>query len=167
MPRCATCGIAVAARFASSIDGRSGERLIRVARRARTLGFLAIEARGCARSPHAVRAAQRACAAQRDPAIGWQFDQIAPERALTDEDLGADLVLVSARTLSQIDAPGAHTLAHDLMDVTDDTVVVTTPWHEQAHAAEILSAASHAPFRRGAARRSVLVVTDRENDNAH
>ncbi|MFS0738360.1 SAM-dependent methyltransferase [Sphingomonas sp. 1P06PA] len=103
------------------LDCRSGRRLIDIAARARAKGFLAIEARGCDRSPLAIAAARRAGAAHRDPAIGWQFDVADPASAIAAERDGADLILAAGRT--------AHSpaVAERLRAATGDTLIVTAP----------------------------------------
>lgn len=141
------------------LDSRSGKRLIRVAERARVLGFLSIEARGCARSRLAAQAARRAAALHKDHAIGWHFDVTAAGPALVAEEEGADIVLVSARTLTQANGHGAR-LARALFDVADDTLVVTAPSETLAHTTEMLSDALRHPGARGAAhpgRRAIVV----------
>lgn len=141
------------------LDSRSGKRLIRVAERARAFGFVSIEARGCARSRLAMQAARRAAALHRDYAIGWHFDVTAPASALDEEDAGADIVLVSARTLASANGHG-DALARALLDVADDTLVVTTPAEAAAHTTQMLAAALRDPGARGAAhpdRRAILV----------
>ncbi|UVO51226.1 hypothetical protein M0208_12180 [Sphingomonas sp. SUN019] len=144
------------------LDSRSGKRLIRVAERARALGFLSIEARGCARSRLAAQAARRAAALHKDHAIGWHFDVTAAEPALAEEEDGADIVLVSARTLTNANGHGDR-LARALFDVADDTLVVTTPPEAAAHTVNVLADALRHPGARGAAhpdRRAILVGTD-------
>lgn len=77
------------------VDCGTGRRLAGVVRRARALGFTAIEARGYARSPEAAVAAARAGAHHPDPAVGWDFDMgIADEALATERSEGdADLIL--------------------------------------------------------------------------
>jgi hypothetical protein len=148
------------------LDSRSGKRLIRVAERARALGFLSIEARGCARSRLAAQAARRAAALHKDHAIGWHFDVTTVEPAVAAEEEGADIVLVSARTLASANGHGDD-LARALLDMTDDTLVVTTSRAAAAHTSDMLCDALNHPGSRGAAhpaRRAILVGTDAGSD---
>lgn len=107
------------------LDCRSGRRLIDVAARARKRGFLAIEARGCDRSPLAIAAARRAGAAHSDPAIGWQFDVADPASAIAAECDGADLILAAGRTIDRTTTGPA--LSERLLASCGDTLIVTTP----------------------------------------
>ena len=74
------------------VDCGTGRRLRRVARRARALGFVTVEARGCA-------GAGGAAPRGGDPAVGWTFDDAAPERALAEEAEGGDADLILAPAL--------------------------------------------------------------------
>lgn len=126
------------------------------------LGFLSIEARGCARSRLAAQAARRAAAQHKDYAIGWHFDVTTAEPALAEEEEGADIVLVSARTLTNANGHGDR-LARALFDVADDTLVVTTPPDAVAHTSNMLADALRHPGARGAGHpghRAILVGTD-------
>lgn len=79
----------------ADLDCHSGRRLVRIARRARALGFVAIEARGCARTRDEASAAARAWQPDREPAIGVAFDATASASALSEETAdGADLVIL-------------------------------------------------------------------------
>lgn len=148
------------------LDSRSGKRLIRVAERARSFGFLSIEARGCARSRLAAQAARRVAALHKDHAIGWDFDVTEAGPALAEEEDGADIVLVSSRTLTNANGHGDR-LARALFDVADDTLVVTTPPAAAGHTSAMLADALRHPGARGAAhpdRRAILVGTDSGGD---
>lgn len=73
-----------------------GRLLIRAAKRARKLGFVAIEAKGFDRSSdHVARAAHAAALAGRDPAIGFSFCLREDGAPLPVEDAEADLILVA------------------------------------------------------------------------
>ena len=73
-----------------------GRLLIRAAKRARKLGFVAIEAQGYDRSPdHVARAAHAAALAGRDPAIGFCFRVREDGAPLPVEDAEVDLVLAA------------------------------------------------------------------------
>lgn len=77
------------------LDCGSGRRLARIARRARALGFTAIEARGCARTAGLVEVARHASLARRDPAIELAFDATDADAALAQEaEAEADLIIV-------------------------------------------------------------------------
>lgn len=85
------------------LDCGSGRRLVRVARRARALGFVAVEARGCARTRAEAAAAARSAGHRDDAAIGLSFDLIEAEAALAEEvEQGADLVLAADEQLSSV-----------------------------------------------------------------
>lgn len=72
----------------------AGEMLVQIARRARSLGFMAIEAYGVDRDARLIGAARRTAAAVRDPAIGLVFEQGGAADALEAErDFPADIVL--------------------------------------------------------------------------
>jgi hypothetical protein len=79
------------------LDCGTGRRIRRVARRARALGFVSVEARGCARGGREAAAATRAGAARPDPAVGFQFDATDPDAALLEERDDADLVIAQKR----------------------------------------------------------------------
>lgn len=84
----------------ADLDCGSGRRLVRVARRARQLGFVAVEARGCARTRAEAESAAKAAHARHDPAIGMSFDAAGLDAALAEEvDEGADLVIATADRL--------------------------------------------------------------------
>jgi SAM-dependent methyltransferase len=79
-------------------DCGAGELLIHAARRAREMGFVAIEARGIDTDPRLIASALRAAAArQSDPAIGLVFEQGDQDEAMREEaEYPADLLLCSA-----------------------------------------------------------------------
>lgn len=94
----------------ADLDCGSGRRLVRVARRARALGFVAVEARGCARTRAEAAAAAKAASGRNDAAIGLSFDAIDPDAALAEEvEQGADLVIAADERLPDVqgrpDAP--------------------------------------------------------------
>lgn len=74
-------------------DCGDGALLIETARRARALGFVAIEGRGIDPDPARIATAQRAAVAASDPAIGLAFEVGDPRQALREEaDFPADLL---------------------------------------------------------------------------
>lgn len=78
-------------------DCGAGDLLIHAARRARELGFVAIEGRGVDTDPRFVAQAQRTAAWQADPAIGLVFELGHQCEAMREEtDFPADLLLCSA-----------------------------------------------------------------------
>lgn len=78
-------------------DCGTGELLVAVARQARTLGFVAIEARGVDRDPRRIASARIAARSVRDPAIGLTFEVGDAATALREEaEFPADLVLYEA-----------------------------------------------------------------------
>lgn len=85
----------------------AGGWLIATAKRARDLGFTAIEGRGIDRDPDAIERAWAAALVRRDPAIGLTFDIGSIARAVDEEsEEGCDLLLCLDRGLDDID-PGA------------------------------------------------------------
>lgn len=78
------------------VDCGTGRRLARVVRRARALGFTAVEARGCAASREAAAVAARTGARRPDPGVGWTFDAEAADAALAAERAGHDADLILA-----------------------------------------------------------------------
>ena len=95
-------------------DCGAGELLIHAARKAREMGFVAIEGRGIDSDPYLIAKALRAAARQSDPAIGLVFAQVDPDEVLREEaEYPADLLLCPT--------PGADTreramLAHTAAD---------------------------------------------------
>lgn len=78
-------------------DCGTGELLIHAVRRAREMGFVAIEGRGIDSDPRLIANARRAAARQRDPAIGLVFEQGDKDRVMREEDeYPVDLLLCSA-----------------------------------------------------------------------
>lgn len=78
------------------VECGTGRRLAGVVRLARAMGFTAIEARGCARSRDAARAAAAASARHPDPGVGWGFDATEAGEALAAEAAGGDADLILA-----------------------------------------------------------------------
>lgn len=76
-----------------------GRLLIHAARRARALGFVAIDARGFDHAPERIAFATASARAIRDPATGFAFTLLPPGAALPVDDGEVDLV---------IGAPGAE-----------------------------------------------------------
>lgn len=78
-------------------DCGAGDLLIHAVRRAREMGFLAIEGRGIDADPRLIASALRAAARQRDPAIGLVFEQGDPDKVMREEaEYPADLLLCPA-----------------------------------------------------------------------
>lgn len=77
------------------VDAKCGDGrfLILVARRARALGFVAIDAHGFDAAPEAIAAARAATRAVRDPAIGLAFDVCGHGAPIPLGDDEADLVI--------------------------------------------------------------------------
>jgi hypothetical protein len=74
---------------------RNGDLLIRAARHARALGFVAIEARGVDALAGGIAAARTAARAWPDPGIGFVFDVRPRGGAFPIEDLEADILIGS------------------------------------------------------------------------
>ncbi|OAN57618.1 hypothetical protein [Sphingomonas sp. TDK1] len=75
----------------------SGSLLLAAVRRARALGFLAIEARGVERDAALLARARSAAATLSDPAIDLHFDLGTPEPAMREETMfPADILLYAA-----------------------------------------------------------------------
>ena len=75
----------------------AGELLIYAARRAREMGFVAIEGRGIDADPRLIASALHAAARASDPAIGLVFELGDPDKALQEEaEYPADLLLCPA-----------------------------------------------------------------------
>ena len=75
-------------------DCGAGELLIQAVRRARELGFVAIEGRGIDSDPRLIADARQAAARQTDPAIGLVFEEGDMNRAMREEtEFRADLLL--------------------------------------------------------------------------
>ncbi|WP_428680847.1 SAM-dependent methyltransferase [Sphingopyxis sp.] len=78
-------------------DCGAGELLIHAVRRARELGFVAIEGRGIDSDPRLIADARQAAARQADPAIGLIFEKADLNRAMREEtEFPADLLLCPA-----------------------------------------------------------------------
>jgi len=78
-------------------DCGAGELLMHAVRRAREMGFVAIEGRGIDADPRLIASALRAAARQGDPAIGLVFEQGDPDRVIREEaEYPADLLLCPA-----------------------------------------------------------------------
>ena len=77
------------------VDNKCGDGrlLIETAKRARALGFVAIDAKGFDRSPDRIAMARAAALAGRDPAIGFDFFVRDAGSPLPVEDDDADLML--------------------------------------------------------------------------
>jgi len=96
----------------------NGRLLTRVAKRARRLGFVAIEAKGFDRSSdHVARATHAAALAGRDPAIGFSFCVREDGAPLPVEDAEADLMLVAdgeddAAEIARIAVPAGLIVNH-------------------------------------------------------
>jgi hypothetical protein len=84
-------------RAISIIDTRcwNGDLLVRAARHARALGFVAIEARGFDASAGRVAAARAAARAWPDPGIGFVFEVRPRGGAFPIEDLEVDILIGS------------------------------------------------------------------------
>jgi SAM-dependent methyltransferase len=78
-------------------DCGAGELLIHAVRRAREMGFVAIEGRGVDADPHLIASARCAATGHSDPAIGLVFEQGDPDEVLREEaEYPADLLLCPA-----------------------------------------------------------------------
>jgi len=78
-------------------DCGAGELLIHAARRAREMGFVAIEGRGIDADPRLIASALRAAERQGDPAIGLVFEQGDADKVMREEaEYPADLLLCPA-----------------------------------------------------------------------
>lgn len=85
----------------------TGGWLIATAKRARDLGFTAIEGRGVDRDPDAIERAWAAALVRRDPAVGLTFEIGSIARAVDEEsEERCDLILCLDRGLDDVD-PGA------------------------------------------------------------
>ncbi|KTE01715.1 hypothetical protein ATE68_11420 [Sphingopyxis sp. H038] len=100
-------------------DCGAGELLIHAVRRAREMGFVAIEGRGIDADPRLIASARRAAAQQGDPAIGLVFEQGDPDEAMREEaEYPADLLLcpasdTGARELKALARTAADTVLWD------------------------------------------------------
>ncbi len=103
-----------------------GYWLIRTARRARELGFTAIEGRGIGRDASDVAVATAAARAHPDLAIGLTFDTGALGEVLEEErDTECDIVLCLGDALDRV-GPGAMSLvARAMMDCAHAAVIAT------------------------------------------
>ncbi len=92
--------------------------MIRAAKRARALGFVAVEAKGFDRSlGHVANAAHAAALAGRDPAIGFSFCVREGGEPLPVEDAQADMLLVAgdeadASEIARVAIAGAAIVNH-------------------------------------------------------
>lgn len=78
-------------------DCGAGELLMHAVRRARELGFVAIEGRGIDSDPQLIASARQAATRQADPAIGLVFEEADMTRAMREEaEFPADLLLCPA-----------------------------------------------------------------------
>lgn len=100
-------------------DCGAGELLIHAVRRAREMGFVAIEGRGIDADPRLIASALRVAARQSDPAIGLVFEQGDPDKVLREEaEYPADLLLcpaadTNARELAALARTAADTVVWD------------------------------------------------------
>lgn len=80
-------------------DCGAGELLLHAVRRARELGFVAIEGRGIDSDPQLIASARQAAAREADPAIGLVYEEADMTRAMREEaEFPADLLLCPAST---------------------------------------------------------------------
>lgn len=101
------------------VDNKCGDGrlLIRAAKRARSLGFVAIEAKGFDRSPDQVAAARASALGARDPAIGFSFLVREDASPLPVEDDEADLMLAArgedeATEIARVADPDGAIVSH-------------------------------------------------------
>ena len=95
-------------------DCGAGELLMHAVRRARAMGFVAIEGRGIDADPRLIASALRAAARQSDPAIGLVFEQGDLDKVMREEaEYPADLLLCPA---SDTDARELKALARTAAD---------------------------------------------------
>lgn len=100
-------------------DCGAGELLIHAVRRAREMGFVAIEGRGIDADPRLIASALRAAARQSDPAIGLVFEQGDPDKVMREEaEYPADLLLcptsdTNARERAALARSAADTIVWD------------------------------------------------------
>jgi len=100
-------------------DCGAGELLIRAARRAREMGFVAIEARGIDTDPRLIARALHAAARRNDPAIGLVFELGDQDEVLREEaEYPADLLLCpvsdsDARERAELARAAADTVLWD------------------------------------------------------
>jgi SAM-dependent methyltransferase len=97
-------------------DCGAGELLMHAVRRARQMGFLAIEGRGIDADPRLIASARRAAARHADPAIGLVFEQADKDRVMREEaEYPADLLLCSASGADVRDLALARTAANTVL----------------------------------------------------
>jgi len=102
-----------------------GEWLLRLAIRARDLGFSAIEGRGFDMSRKMIALADASKAAADDPHVGIHFDIAEMDTALDDEDDGSfDIVLSLNGAFNHIAADRRASAAAALMRVADGSIFV-------------------------------------------
>ncbi len=100
-------------------DCGAGELLMHAVRRARAMGFVAIEGRGIDADPCLIASARHAAAGQSDPAIGLVFEQGDPDKVMREEaEYPADLLLcpasgVDARERAALARTAANTVLWD------------------------------------------------------
>ncbi len=98
-------------------DCAAGSLLLRACRRARELGFTAIEGRGIDGSPALIGQARAAALKLSDPAIGVAFELADAQTALRDEaDFPADIALWSGAHRPAIDDALARAAAFVICD---------------------------------------------------
>lgn len=98
-------------------DCGAGELLIQAARRARELGFVAIEGRGIDSDPRLIASARRAATRQTDPAIGLVFEEGDMTHAIRGEtEFPADLLLCPSSSENERElAKLAHTAGETVL----------------------------------------------------
>jgi SAM-dependent methyltransferase len=100
-------------------DCGAGELLIHAVRRAREMGFVAIEGRGIDSDPRLIASARRVAARQSDPAIGLVFEHGDQGQVMREEsEHPADLLLcpasdANARALAALARTAANTVLWD------------------------------------------------------
>lgn len=101
----------------------AGDLLILAVRRARELGFVAIEGRGIDSDPRLIASARQAAARETDPAIGLIFEEGDMSRAMRDETgFPADLILCASpgkneRELAELAQAAGDTVLWDRRDM--------------------------------------------------
>ncbi len=104
------------------VDCGAGELLIQAVRRARVLGFVAIEGRGIDSDPRLIANARQAAFRQTDPAIGLVFEKGDMNRAMREEtEFRADLLLCpaskeNARQLAELAHAAGETVLWERLD---------------------------------------------------
>ena len=104
-----------------------GTMLVRIVRRARALGFTAIEARGFDAAPRLVALAHAFAAGLADDCVGLRFDVADAGAALAEEeDHACDIVLVHLGALDGLSGDALDVIADELERVLDGTLLVLT-----------------------------------------